>query len=77
MPDQRPITLTLPASMRRRRSVHPLLRCTRGIVAWVHRCAQRSAGRRALAEFGDWQLRDIGISRAEAGTEAAKWFWQT
>ena len=36
---------------------------------------ERSRQRRALAELDDRLLRDIGITRAQAGREAAKPFW--
>jgi hypothetical protein len=40
-------------------------------------CAHvRAADRRALGQLTDWELKDIGISRAEAGAEAEKWFWR-
>jgi uncharacterized protein YjiS (DUF1127 family) len=29
-----------------------------------------------LAELDDHMLKDIGVSRAEALRESAKWFWQ-
>jgi uncharacterized protein YjiS (DUF1127 family) len=45
-------------------------------LAWALRCLERSAQRRTLAQFSDWQLRDIGISRAEADAEAGKWLWR-
>jgi uncharacterized protein YjiS (DUF1127 family) len=47
----------------------------RGILVWALRCAERASERRALARLTDWQLRDIGISRAEADAEAGKWSW--
>lgn len=37
---------------------------------------ERSRQRRRLAEMDDRMLRDIGITRAEAGSETQKWFWQ-
>lgn len=40
--------------------------------AWQQRARQR----RQLAGLDDWQLEDIGISRAEAQREAAKPFWR-
>jgi uncharacterized protein YjiS (DUF1127 family) len=43
--------------------------------AWVMQRSARVAERRDLAQLSDWQLRDLGISRAEADAEAAKWFW--
>ena len=80
MPAQRPFVLALPTPQPEERGAHrfgSLLPRARRILAWVLRCAERSAERRILAEFGDWQLRDIGVSRAEASSEAAKWFWQS
>ena len=53
-----------------------LIPSTRAILAWVLRCAERSTQRRTLAQMTDWQLRDIGISRAEADAEAGKWCWR-
>jgi len=53
-----------------------LIAPTRGILAWAARCAERAAQRRTLAQLTDWQLRDIGISRAEADAEAGKWRWR-
>ena len=35
-----------------------------------------AAERRALSQLNDWELHDIGISRAEAGAESEKWFWR-
>jgi uncharacterized protein YjiS (DUF1127 family) len=32
--------------------------------------------RRALAQMTDWELKDIGVSRAKAYGEAEKWFWR-
>jgi len=37
---------------------------------------QRAYQRRQLAQLGDGQLKDIGISREQAEVEAAKPFWQ-
>lgn len=47
-----------------------------GSWAWVTQCCARLAERRELAQMADWQLRDLGITRAEADAEAAKWFWR-
>jgi uncharacterized protein YjiS (DUF1127 family) len=58
------------------RAFGPLPPYARRLVAWTQRCIERAAERRALARLGDWQLRDIGISRADAEIEAAKWFWR-
>jgi uncharacterized protein YjiS (DUF1127 family) len=79
MPARHLFALTLPVPQPEERDTHwrgSLLPRARRILAWALRCAERSAERRVLAEFGDWQLRDIGVSRAEAASEAAKWFWQ-
>ena len=37
---------------------------------------QRARQRRQLAEMEDWQLRDLGISRRVADSEAARPFWE-
>ena len=44
--------------------------------AWFGRWRARAAERHALARLTDWELRDIGISRADAQTEAEKWPWR-
>jgi uncharacterized protein YjiS (DUF1127 family) len=44
--------------------------------AWLGQCSARAAERRALSRLTDWELHDIGISRAEAAGEAEKWFWR-
>jgi uncharacterized protein YjiS (DUF1127 family) len=36
----------------------------------------RSRERRLLASLDARTLRDLGLSREEAGQEARKWFWQ-
>jgi len=46
-----------------------------GLWAWWRHCRARAAERRALAQLSEWGLRDIGITRAEAGGEAQKWPW--
>jgi len=46
------------------------------VSAWLGQCWVRAAERRALSRLTDWELHDIGISRAEAGAEAEKWFWR-
>jgi len=38
---------------------------------------QLSRQRHQLAQLSDSQLRDIGVSRVEAQSEAAKAFWQS
>ena len=42
------------------------------IRTWLERSRQRYA----LGALDDRMLSDIGVSRAEAGREAEKWFWQ-
>jgi uncharacterized protein YjiS (DUF1127 family) len=46
------------------------------VVTWIGRCMARAAERRALAEMCDWQLSDIGLTRADVAAEARKWFWR-
>lgn len=46
------------------------------IAATVSVWLERSRSRRALAAFDDHQLRDIGISRADAWRESSKRFWR-
>jgi uncharacterized protein YjiS (DUF1127 family) len=43
---------------------------------WCALCRARAAQRRDLAGLDDHTLKDIGISRAEAASEAAKPFWR-
>jgi uncharacterized protein YjiS (DUF1127 family) len=43
---------------------------------WLKRWRARAAERRGLAQMTDWELKDIGVSRAEADGEAEKWFWR-
>ncbi len=49
---------------------------TRAIVSIVALWLERGRSRRALATLDDHQLRDIGISRADALLEGAKPFWR-
>jgi len=42
------------------------------VVLWV----ARSRSRRALAQLDDSQLRDIGLNRSTAISEANRMFWQ-
>jgi len=57
----------------RGRSIGASLRASAALVeGWL----QRSRQRRALAELDDRQLRDIGVTRAQALAEAARPFWR-
>jgi uncharacterized protein YjiS (DUF1127 family) len=47
-----------------------------GLAGWIRAAATRWTQRRMLEELGDRDLRDIGISRSEAITEARKPFWR-
>ena len=53
----------------------PLVKMALEVWAWVAQYGERASERRALGQLTVWQLRDIGISRAEADAEAGKWFW--
>jgi uncharacterized protein YjiS (DUF1127 family) len=55
-----------------RRSGHAVGRALELGQTWLERSRQR----RQLAELGDYMLRDIGITRAEAWFEADKPFWR-
>lgn len=46
-----------------------------GIVLRLEAMAEKHRSRRALYSLSDEQLKDIGLSRAEAYHEAAKPFW--
>jgi len=37
---------------------------------------KRNSERRQLAAMNDYQLRDIGLTRADVSKEVNKWFWQ-
>jgi uncharacterized protein YjiS (DUF1127 family) len=69
----------------RSRSVGPIRMGTAGAFArsavrhvwmWLQRCRARAGERRALARLTDWDLRDIGLSRADAQSETEKWPWR-
>ena len=53
----------------------PLAKAVLDAGAWAAQCRARAVERQALAQLTDWQLQDVGISRAEADGEAGKWFW--
>jgi uncharacterized protein YjiS (DUF1127 family) len=44
-------------------------------IAWFDERLERRASRRALTELTEYQLKDIGISRADAVREAGRPFW--
>jgi len=58
-----------------RRFVRVLGRAAAACWGWLRRAAERSSQRRALALLSDRLLRDVGLSRVEAETEARKPFW--
>lgn len=45
------------------------------VIAWIENVMQRRRSRLALLEMSDDQLKDIGVSRAEAYCEANRPFW--
>jgi len=45
------------------------------IIDYLEQLESRSQGRRMLAELDDHQLRDIGLTRAEADEESQKLPW--
>jgi uncharacterized protein YjiS (DUF1127 family) len=55
------------------RSSFHLLRC---FVAWLRLCRERRRQRLALAELGDDQLKDIGLTAADVRAECAKPYWR-
>jgi uncharacterized protein YjiS (DUF1127 family) len=42
----------------------------------IRRAAERARSRRLLAQLGEREVRDFGISLSEARTEASKPFWK-
>ena len=42
---------------------------------WLRKVLRRRRSRVELSGLNDYQLRDIGMTRAEAEFEANKWFW--
>jgi uncharacterized protein YjiS (DUF1127 family) len=43
---------------------------------WYARCSARSRERQALMQLDDRDLKDMGMTREQAKTEAAKPFWK-
>ncbi|WP_338531960.1 DUF1127 domain-containing protein [Nitratireductor thuwali] len=68
-----PASRATPARRRRRL---PLDLRLLAIISRIELMAQRRRTRMALQELSDHQLKDIGISRADAFREAAKPFWK-
>ena len=60
------------SAWRRRGTLHPVAAAFVLIVRWIDRARERQA----LASLNDRELRDIGITRAEAAREAGKPFWK-
>jgi len=52
----------------------PARRLTAALL-WLVIALERQRTRRALASLSDEQLRDIGLTRAEARAESARPFW--
>ena len=44
--------------------------------SWLVRCRERRRQRHALAALDERLLRDIGLSRMQAGVETCKPFWK-
>ena len=49
-----------------------LQRCGDTLLLWLERCRQR----RALNALSDHMLKDLGLSRSDAGREFGKRFWE-
>jgi uncharacterized protein YjiS (DUF1127 family) len=52
-------------------TVRVLVHLGHGFTVWM----ERASSRNELRNFGDRDLRDIGLSRADANREATKPFW--
>ena len=63
---------TYSAWRRRRERIHPAAAAWILFATWIERARQR----KALAVLDDHQLRDIGITRADAVRECEKPFWR-
>lgn len=46
------------------------------VLSWIDMQLERRRSRRALLEMSDEQLKDIGISRADAYREASRRTWR-
>jgi uncharacterized protein YjiS (DUF1127 family) len=60
------------SAWRPKQALHPVAAAFVLIARWIDRARQRQA----LAALDDRELRDIGITRAEAAREAGKPFWR-
>lgn len=58
------------------RTAPPPARQLRGLLAWIAHLREQSRQRDALLSLSDRELRDIGISRYDAVTEARKPLWR-
>jgi uncharacterized protein YjiS (DUF1127 family) len=47
-----------------------------GLLDWIRLCLARRRERRELAALTDAELKDIGVDRAEALAECARWPWE-
>jgi uncharacterized protein YjiS (DUF1127 family) len=70
-----PLIRFLATGRRRRRSAARPAGLS-AVAATVALWMERGRSRRALAALGDHQLKDIGISRADAWQESEKPFWR-
>ena len=46
------------------------------LIDWLAAALERRRQRRVLGEMSDYQLHDIGLSRADVARETAKPFWR-
>jgi uncharacterized protein YjiS (DUF1127 family) len=60
------------STWRSKQAIHPLAAAFVLIARWIERTRQRNA----LAGLNDHELRDIGITRVDAVSEAGKPFWR-
>lgn len=66
-----------PASQRRRATTGRVFarETALSLLAWIERLAERRRSRLALLEMTDAQLKDIGLSRADAYFEGKRQLW--
>ncbi len=58
------------------RTAPPPARRLRALLAWIARFREERRQRDALLSLSDYELRDIGITRYDAVTEARKSLWR-